>query len=113
MNPGAAGDSQSGLERLQYPRGFGAAHAQTILHDLERGDLARAFAGARDVLEKACVALLLQELAHFGFLEVLRHRHRKTHDEARIAGKLGAPPHVRVHALRRITAHGLAAMPAE
>src|SRR6202035_4204223 len=64
-------------------------------------------------LEKARVALLLQQLAYLSFLEVLGHWHRKAHEEARITGVYRPAQHVPVDALGRIAMHGLSAAAAE
>ena len=71
-------DAQRRLERLEHAAALGVAEAHPVLDDLDRRGLALDFAAGRGILQEARVALLLQELAHFGFLEVLRHRHRES-----------------------------------
>ena len=63
-------------------------------------------------LVDARVALRFEQLPDFGFLEVLRHRHRETHVHARIAGRGGARVGIGVDALRAVAPHGLAAVAA-
>jgi hypothetical protein len=60
----------------------------------------------------ARVALLLEELQHFGLVEVVRHRHREGDDEPRISRCGGAITQLRGDALGGVAAHRLAAAPA-
>ena len=99
----AAPDAQRRLDRLHDARALGGSEAQAVLDHFER--VAMALVDAR-------VALLLQQRADFGFLEVLRHDHREADVHARIAGRGGAARGVGVDAFGVVAAHGLAAVPA-
>ncbi len=126
--------AQCGFERLEHTAAFGPGSAQAILDDLENYDFGRGgfFLLAATLFcrlrlccnshrsvrtgggfEVACVALFFQQRAHFGFLEVAGHRHRKGQQQARIAGVLCALQDVCVDAFGIIASHRLAATPAE
>ncbi len=73
-----------------------------------RGRLRRAVVRAVG-LEEARVTLFFQQVAHLGFLEVLRDRYRKAQQETWITGGLRAIQKVRIDGLGCVVSHGLAA----
>src|SRR5260221_2177652 len=93
----ALADLERGLDAFDYARFLSRRHLHPILHDLEQR------AGAR---VDAVVALRLEQRLDFLFLEVLRHRHGKGDDQARIARGFGTCSELLVYGGRRIAPHG-------
>ena len=126
----AAPDAQRRLERLEHPAALGATDTHPVLHHFEHLEAAAALApsalacaasglprpacrsvrgcrrrGGARALEKAGVTLAGEELPDFLDREIPRHRHRKAHQEARVARLPCAREDVGVDAVGCVALH--------
>ena len=130
----AAADAQRRLQRFDHTVAIDAGETHTVLDHFQddTASAVRRRCARRSPLALACgalsrgtilrlatreharVTLLLQQTEHFGFAEVVRHRHRKSHHEPAIAQTLGCQSLVdlAVNALRRVPPYRCAAIAA-
>ena len=93
-------DFQRRLQRLDHARLPDGGKTQPVLHHLQLAVAARVDAG---------ITLTLQQLLDLGFGEILRHRHRESDDQARVARVYRARGQCGMDRLRRVARHLFAA----